>query len=329
MDGRAPLVWLLIGDKAGDAAQLRVLAAALGWPAREIALETNRWRNVPNLLLGASRLSVRTPLAPPWPDLVLWAGRRGTPLARWIRRASAGRARLVNLGRPWAPYRAIDLVIGMAQYRPPPRANVLAARLPFNRLDVGASNGGHVVLLVGGPAPPLAFGVAEARRIGADARALAARLEMPLVAVASRRTSAMIMDALDVRAADTGYRETLARAARIVVTGDSASMIADALSTGRPVDIAPLPHARTLRSLLTRGLDAALPRAVVTAAQSAGLWERPRDMSSLWRALLGGGHVGLLGGPESPRRVPAPDDLAQAVARINALVLKHFETSAP
>lgn len=319
MAERTQLVWLLIGDKAGDNAQLRVLAAALGWPTHEIALETNRWRNVPNLLLRASRLSMRTPLAPPWPDLVLWAGRRGTPIARWIRQASGGRARLVNLGRPWAPYRAIDLVIGMPQYRPPPRANVLAARLPLNRIDAGSSSGDRLVLLVGGPAPPLAFGVAETRRIGADARALAARLAMPLVAVTSRRTSAAIIDALDVQVADTGYRETLASAARLIVTGDSASMIADALSTGRPVDIAPLPFAHTPLSLLTRGLDAALPRAVVTAAQSAGLWERPRDMPSLWHALLEGGHVGLLGGAEPPRRVPVIDDLP--------LVLKHIETS--
>jgi mitochondrial fission protein ELM1 len=88
-----PLVWLLIGDKAGDSAQLRVLAEALGWSTREIALETNRWRNLPNLLLGESLLSSKVSFAPPWPDLVLWAGRRGTPIARWIRRASGGRTR--------------------------------------------------------------------------------------------------------------------------------------------------------------------------------------------------------------------------------------------
>ena len=124
------------------------------------------------------------------------------------------------------------------------------------------------------------------------------------------------------------YSEALSSAARIVVTGDSASMIADALSTGRPVDIAPLPFARTPLSLLTRGLDAALPRALVTAAQSAGLWERPRDMPGLCRALLAGGHVGMLGAAEPSRRVPVPDDLPHAVARIRALVLKQTETNA-
>lgn len=320
MDETTPSVWLLIGDKAGDAAQLRVFADALGWPAREIALETNRWRDLPNLLLGESLLSSRVPFSPPWPDLVLWAGRRGTPIARWIRRASGGRARLVNLGRPWAPYGAIDLVIGMPQYRPPARDNVLAARLPFNRRRVDQRSGDHVVLLVGGPAPPLAFGAAEARRIGDDARALASRLGMKLLAVASRRTPRAVADFLG--ATDAPYDEALSSAARFIVTGDSASMIADALSTGRPVDIAPLPFARTPLSLLTRGLDAALPRALVTAARSAGLWERPRDMPSLWRALLAGGHVGVLGGAEPSHRTPPPDDLPEALARLRALVLK-------
>jgi len=315
-----PSVWLLIGDKAGDAAQLRVLGEALGWPAREIVLETNRWRDLPNLLLGESLLSSRVSLAPPWPDLVLWAGRRGTPIARWIRRASGGRARLVNLGRPWAPYGAIDLVIGMPQYRAPPRSNVLAARLPFNRQRIDQRTGDHVVLLVGGPAPPLAFGVAEARRIGEEARALAARLGMKLRVVASRRTPLAVAAMLG--AADVTYAEALSAAAHLIVTGDSASMIADALSSGRPVDIAPLPFSRTPLSLLTRGLDATLPRALVTAAQSAGLWERPRDMPSLWRALLAGGHVGLLGGAEPAHRVAPPDDLPPALARIRALALK-------
>lgn len=320
----APLVWLLVGDKAGDAAQLRVLAGALGWPVREIALDTNRWRNLPNVLLGASLLSSRVAFEPPWPDLVLWAGRRGTPIARWIRRASGGRARLVNLGRPWAPYGAIDLVVGTPQYRSPPRANVLSARLPFNRQRVRGAGGDRVVLLVGGPAPPLEFGIAQACRIGDQARALAAKLGMELVAVASRRTPRAVAESLG--AVGMGYAEALSSSARIIVTGDSASMIADALSTGRPVDIAPLPYARTPFSLLTRGIDAILPGALAGTAQSRGLWERPRDMPSLWRALVEGGHAGMLGSAEPQRRVPAPDDLPAAVARIRALVLKHSET---
>lgn len=325
MGEATPSVWLLIGDKAGDSAQLRIVAEALAWPMREIALDTNGWRNLPNLLLGASLMSSRTSLAPPWPDLVLWAGRRGTPIARWIRRKSGGRTRLVNLGRPWVSYGVVDLVIGMPQYRPPQRSNVMTARLPFNRQHIAAEAGDRVVLLVGGPTPPLAFGMAEARRIGEDARALAARIGSTLVVLASHRTPREIADVLG--ASDVNYVEALSSAARIIVTGDSASMIADALSTGRSVDIAPLPFARTPLSLLTRGLDAILPRAVVAAAQSAGLWERPRDMATLWRALLDGSHVGLLGGTEPARRVPVPDDMPEAVARIRALVLKQTETN--
>jgi len=321
----APRVWLLIGDKAGDSAQLRVLADALGWPVREVALATNRWRDLPNLLLGESLLSASAQFSPPWPDLVLWAGRRGTPIARWIRRESGGRTQLVNVGRPWAPYGAIDLVIGTPQYRPPARPNVLAARLPFNRQPVSGKPGEHVVLLVGGPAPPLAFGGTEARRIGRDARDVANGLGLPLVVVTSRRTPRDVAEILG--AGDLGYAEALSSAARIIVTGDSASMIADALSTGRPVDIAPLPFAPTPASLVTRAIDAVLPQAMVTFAQSAGLWERPRDMATLWRMLLDGGHVGLLGGPEPARRMPPPDDLSRAVARILGLFVTPADTS--
>ena len=123
-----------------------------------------------------------------------------------------------------------------------------------------------------------------------------------------------------------GYVEALSSAARIVVTGDSASMIADAMSTGLPVDIAWLPYARTPLSLLTRGIDVVLPRMVVTGAQAAGLWERPRDMATLWRALVQGGHVGVLGEPEPACRVPLPDDLPDAVARIRELLSTQTDT---
>ena len=132
-----PRVWLLLGDKGGDNAQLRVLAQALGWPSEEKPLVFNRRYQVPNLLLGATLSTLDPacpPPAPPWPDLILSSGRRAVPVARWIRRQSGGRTRLVHVGRTWAPLHWFDLVIAMPQYRVARAANVMRAHLPLNRL---------------------------------------------------------------------------------------------------------------------------------------------------------------------------------------------------
>src|SRR5262245_52190306 len=70
-----PRVWVLLGASAGDNAQLLRLAEALGWPFEAKRTRYNRLNRCPNLLLGASKLTVDTrrsdPLAPPWPDLVI------------------------------------------------------------------------------------------------------------------------------------------------------------------------------------------------------------------------------------------------------------------
>ena len=44
------------------------------------------------------------PLEPPWPELVLTAGRRNEPVARWIRQQAGGRdkVKLVQYDRQWA-----------------------------------------------------------------------------------------------------------------------------------------------------------------------------------------------------------------------------------
>src|SRR5690606_41912852 len=76
----APRVWLLLGDKPGDNAQVEAVADALGWPCERRVLQ---WR--PPYATKKPRFRVTldhvdrarsAPLEPPWPDLVLTIGRR-------------------------------------------------------------------------------------------------------------------------------------------------------------------------------------------------------------------------------------------------------------
>src|SRR5262249_32283033 len=87
-----PLIWVLADDRAGNVAQTLGVAEALGRPFVTKTLRYTRLAKLHSLLMGASRLGLnaesRAMLKAPWPDLVIAAGRRTAPVARWIKRKS-------------------------------------------------------------------------------------------------------------------------------------------------------------------------------------------------------------------------------------------------
>lgn len=345
----SPRVWLLLGDKGGDNAQLRVLAGALGWPAEEKLLTFNRRYQVPNLLLGATLATLDSGCprpAPPWPDLVLASGRRAVPVARWIRQQNACRTRLVHVGRTWAPLPWFDLVIAMPQYRVARAANVLHAHLPLNRLAPGrlATEAAawqarvahlprpYTTVLLGGPARPLRFTPQEAAAIGRAVDPLARQLGGSVLAIGGRRTAPGAVEAFAAALhgphlvhdpqrdpSQNPYAAFIGLADRIVVSGDSASMLAEACRTGKPVVVAPLPYERTLRVGLMRGLERVLPGAARDLLQRLGIAVFTRDMPRLAAVLAAQGHIAPFDDPQRPTR-PPPDDLPEIVTRIRALM---------
>src|SRR3954464_3094989 len=111
-----PIVWLLMGSRAGDNNQLHALARALGFPFEAKAISFNQLRRLPFMRCGLQGVSVRSRalIAPPWPDLVICVGYASVPLARHIRRESAGRTKLVHIGNPRARIADFDLQITTA-----------------------------------------------------------------------------------------------------------------------------------------------------------------------------------------------------------------------
>ena len=83
------------------------------------------------------------------------------------------------------------------------------------------------------------------------------------------------------------YRAMLACADRFVVTGESASLIADAAESGRPVSVVPLEARPLSRALLRlhRWLDASPLRARLDAWAFRGRWIRARDLDALHQAV--------------------------------------------
>ena len=73
-------MWLLLGDKPGDNAQVEAVVDALGWRCER---KTLRWRapyasKKPRFRATLDHLdrAGSAPLEPPWPELVLTIGRR-------------------------------------------------------------------------------------------------------------------------------------------------------------------------------------------------------------------------------------------------------------
>jgi hypothetical protein len=352
-------VWALLGEREGDNAQVRGLTEALGWPAEIKRLTYNERYTSSNLRLGASRVSLdrehSDALAPPWPDLVIASGRRSTPIARWIRKQSGNRTRLVHIGRPWAPLGWFDLVVTTPQYGLPLRPNVLHNTLPIIRADAARLAQARarwaarladlprplVALLVGGDSPPYVLDPPTAERLGREARETARDLGGTLVVTCGPRVRPPAADALTAAVAGAGhvhrwraddpdnpYLAYLALADRFIVTGDSVSMLAEACATGQPVSIFPLPERLSRRWRRVRRAQRCVERR--QARRSARGTVRPQDwIGRAWDRLV---DLALVTRTRDVTKVhraletrapagAAPlDDLARAVARVRQLV---------
>lgn len=263
-----PRVWVLLGYGAGGNNQLLCLAHALGWPYETKHLRYNILNNTPNTLLGASKFSVNRRrsdvLAPPWPDVVIAASRRAAPVARWIKKQSGGRTLLVHLLHAQLPLHHFDLVVTTPQYHLPPGPNVLQNLLPLNTPDPAevqraaarwAPLWGHLprpwlAVLAGGSSSTYIFNRDVAVRLGREASRAAQEIGGSLLVTTSPRTRPAVADALlqsidcpsyvyrwTRGSQDNPYLAYLALADRFIVTADSASLLAEACTTGKPVRV--------------------------------------------------------------------------------------------
>jgi len=341
-------LWVLLGNRHGDNRQLLAIADALNRPYRVVQLRFKRGARLAPARWFAHRLtwSTETPLAPPWPRAVLAAGRKSVPAALWIRRASAGQTRLVHVNRPWAPLAWFDLVVTTPQYALPARANVLTNLLPFvppqPPVPLPASFAARAAtlprpwtaVLVGGNSRPFVLDDATAARLAAAVNVELRAVGGSAWVLDSPRTPASAMAALEralewpaqiVRWGrdDNCYAALLGLADRFIVTADSASMLTEALLTGRPVTPFALPARADWRWRLGAAWRAAaasapqsLTRRALDAMVGLGLVSSVRDLGLLQRALEQAGAFGAAGRPVAL----AEAERAGTVARIKAVI---------
>jgi len=352
------LVWLLLGDKPGDNAQVEAVVEALGWRCER---KTLHWRapyatEKPRFRVTLDHVDRdrSAPLEPPWPDLVLTIGRRPSMVALWLKQRSAGRTRTVLFGKPSGMMERFDLVVAGAEVQLPPLANVLPIRLPLMRpraADVEAAVAQWhprlatmprplIALLVGGPTMPFAFDSRVARGLSALATEIARTGGTPYVTT-SRRTPRAVVEALRAElpsgaqlyewtpeSADNPYLALLGLADGFLVTGDSVSMMAEVVRARKPLAILDLPlgplgaidqvRRSMLRWLFHSGGGPS--RLVIAGAYRAGLLDATRDFRAFHQMLLDRGLAVRAGQPLAPPTGAVPDDLPAVTARLNALM---------
>lgn len=262
-------IWALIDDRAGNTAQTLGVAEALGRGFRQVRVDYDRFARLPNALRGTSLIGVaaasRAELlaAPAAPDLVIGAGRRLAPVARWIKHRARRPVALCQIMDPgWPGRREFDLVaIPNHDGGAPGGGNVLrvtgaphrvtAQRLAAERAAwadrLGTVPGPRIGVLVGGATKDKPFTPARAAALGRALGGLAGAIGGRVLLTTSRRTGREAEAALlaelppqswAYRWGDAGenpYFGLLAWADVVVVTGDSMSMASEACGTDKPV----------------------------------------------------------------------------------------------
>ena len=101
-----PVIWVLTDGRAGNRSQCLGVAYQLGLAYQVTELDYGPLAALPTELLGASLAWLtgdsRAGLSPPWPDLVIAAGRRTAPVARKIGRLGGGGCFLAQIMHPGA-----------------------------------------------------------------------------------------------------------------------------------------------------------------------------------------------------------------------------------
>jgi uncharacterized protein len=329
-----PTVWILSRGRKGDLDQMLALARATGWPSE---IKTLRFAGPEIPVL--SKLLLKEKLSPPWPSLVLCAEASPSVIAREIKRLSP-ETRIVCLGRPAGAPENFDLVITTAQYRIPAARNVVELSMPLAEVSEPTSGGGTgpIALVVGGPAFPDLLDAATAERLATDALAHAARAGKVLDVLTSPRTPAEAVAVLERRiTAPHGlsifgrgvnrYRAALAGASGIIVTSDSVSMVADALASGKPVSVYPLPQALNAKWKLGSWLyrnSVERPQPAMRPVRwlfDAGVIEVAPDRRKLFARLVADGRIGWFGeAVPPPQPGAARRDLEIAVESLRNLM---------
>jgi uncharacterized protein len=254
-------VWIISDGKIGDDVQCRAVAGGLtpGFECRRIAPRAPWVWTAPWGVIDPrdSPGNPQSPIAPPFPDVIVASGRRAVPYARAVKQASGGKTLVVFLKNPRSGFRNIDVIWTPAHDR-------LSGANVFSTLTSPHGLGPKLAAARSAPAPEIAalakpmLGVVLGGTGGGAhydneiAQDLAVKLQSAAASFASvavtpsRRTPDFLINeirsALEDKAAfiwdgagNNPYVDILANADALIVTADSHNMMSEALAAGAGV----------------------------------------------------------------------------------------------
>lgn len=349
----APLIWALTEGRIGDDRQVLALAQAVGGHVQRVQMRDGLARTLGGRLFNSfgqhAPWHAESCVDSPFPDLMIAAGGRCAALGRWVKEASGGRTKVVIIGRPWARLSDFDLIVTTPQYALPARENVQINMLPLNHVEATRDDRSVIAwarrfdhlprpwigVLIGGNSGSFRLTRSCARRLAWRLNEVAAKTGGSLLVTTSSRTPAKAIAILAEELSaphylhiwqpdrrDNPHAAILAHSDGLVVTAESASMIAEAVNTGRPVELFQLKERRASRLLTT------LPSALglnwlIGLGPDLGYWTPPRDMRRMHRDLAQRNLVGRCDTvtPHAAQTRLIDRDLARTASRIRQLLV--------
>jgi mitochondrial fission protein ELM1 len=253
---------------------------------------------------------------------VIAIGRRSVPVARWIRKRNGGRTRLVRIGHPRIDPSLFDLVVTTRQYPVPPGDNVVLLPLAMSRFSTPPEpTAEEAAWLAELPTPRRLLAIGGATKYWSLSATTVAdavqNLQLgngTLIVATSRRTDLEVTEAVRsvllptsrlVDGAFPRFPVLLNEADEIFVTGDSVSMLSEAILTGRPVGLLPIEQDEKGRRKLGQ------------APQDAGPDARRRDLRRFWDYLT---EQKLIGTVDEPVAAEVENPVATAARAVRALL---------
>ena len=250
-----PTCWIITEGIAGTENQCLGVAQALGISATVKRITLNEpWKSL-SPYLGFERAHSFTPaLTAPWPDLLITSGRKAIAPSRFIKKQSKGKTVTVHIQDPRINPQHFDL-LAVPAHDPARGKNVIVTKASPNKIthDLISSAKGLFPGLGNLPSPRIAVligGSSQAytmtREITQNLADALNKIDAPLMITCSRRTGddnrAILEHALNTSKNyfwngqdENPYLAMLGWADMIMVTADSASMISESCTTGKPV----------------------------------------------------------------------------------------------
>ena len=249
--------WIITEGMAGTENQCIGVTEALGLEPRIIRLQLRQpWKTLTPHLPFLQSWSFIPALRGPWPDLLITSGRKAIAAAQYIKKQNP-RTFIVHLQDPRTATDVFDL-IAVPHHDKLRGHHVIVTDGAPNRINADRLNAAPrpfqadkplVGVLIGGDSKTHRLTPAVMARLSGQLQQLAQ--DYKFLITVSRRTSPAQVHQLTAALSgtdaylwdgtgDNPYFSILAQADTLLVTNDSASMISDAGTTGKPVYLIPL-----------------------------------------------------------------------------------------